>query len=116
MRILIIDQNQGVRQQIINWIREYESSVEIETASKGYDGLIKARSTHFDLILTEINLPDLRGDLALAMLDYDCVKIGITDFFITPEIRGIFDTFLIKPIVRDNINLLLLQNSYLVLS
>jgi DNA-binding LytR/AlgR family response regulator len=58
-KILYIEGNETIRKKVLDRIREagYTGS----GASNGHDGLIKIEETAFDLILSEITLPDMSG-------------------------------------------------------
>ena len=59
MKTLIIDDEPGIRQQL-GFVLEDEG-YEVYTASTGLEGLSKVESQKFDIVITDLMLPDLDG-------------------------------------------------------
>jgi DNA-binding NtrC family response regulator len=57
--ILVIDDEKPIR-DTLKEILEYEEH-KIETATDGYQGLEKAKATHYDIILCDIKMPNMDG-------------------------------------------------------
>jgi YesN/AraC family two-component response regulator len=58
-RILVVDDNVMMRKLIINLFRE--QNLEFEEASNGREGLGKIIENHYDLVITDILMPDMEG-------------------------------------------------------
>lgn len=59
MKTLIIDDEPGIRQQL-SFVLEDEG-YEVQTASTGLEGLKEAEFKNFDIVITDLMLPDLDG-------------------------------------------------------
>ncbi len=59
MRILIIEDNRPVAMALL---RGLKSRYAIDVCLNGRDGLHRAQSTAYDVILLDLNLPDIRGE------------------------------------------------------
>ncbi len=57
--ILVIDDEKPIR-DTLKEILEYEEH-KVETATDGYEGLEKAKATHYDIILCDIKMPNMDG-------------------------------------------------------
>jgi diguanylate cyclase (GGDEF)-like protein len=60
-RILIVDDEEPIRKVILNLLASFGYSNFI-AASNGFDGLKAASLYHPDIIISDFNMPDLRGD------------------------------------------------------
>ncbi len=58
-RILVIDDSAAIRQSV-SFILE-EASYQVVQANDGLDGLQKATAEAFDLVLTDVNMPNMDG-------------------------------------------------------
>lgn len=58
--ILVIEDDEGIS-AITRFSLEMEGNWQVTTASKGKEGLIKAKELHPDVILLDIVLPDISG-------------------------------------------------------
>lgn len=58
-RVLIVDDEESVRELLIAVLED--QPVSIDTAGTGEEGLVKARDTVFDLIITDLKMPGLSG-------------------------------------------------------
>ena len=105
MRILLVDPDFQSQQNLINVIKELEPSLLIEVARSAYDASTRLRFGRYDIIICEIFLPDLRGDLMMGFLKSEAFKIGITGYLTSPEIRRSFDDVLLKPVSEDELKL-----------
>jgi CheY-like chemotaxis protein len=77
-------------------------NAEITIVSTSYEASAYIRSVLFDLLLVEVNLPDLRGDLIVGFAP-EGFKLGMSASHTSPEIRSHFDEFLLKPFVEDEL-------------
>lgn len=58
-RILTVDDSASVRQMVSFTLRK--AGYEVEEAADGRDGLAKARQAKFNLIITDLNMPNMDG-------------------------------------------------------
>jgi YesN/AraC family two-component response regulator len=58
-RVLVVDDNVMMRRLIINLFREQD--LEFDEASDGREGLGKIIGNHYDLVITDILMPDMEG-------------------------------------------------------
>jgi DNA-binding NtrC family response regulator len=111
-KILIVDDEQNIR-DIFSLLLE-EQGYEVETAGKGTIGLKKMRSFKPDLLLLDMNLPDITGLEVLAqvkVLHPETETIIITAFgtiknAVEATRQGAYD-YLEKPINNDELLLLI---------
>lgn len=111
-KILIIDDEQNIR-DIFSMLLE-EQGYEVETAEKGTDGLEKIKTFKPDLLLLDMNLPDISGIEVLAqvkVLHPETEAIIITAFgtiknAVEATRQGAYD-YLEKPIDNDELLLLI---------
>lgn len=111
-KILIIDDEQNIR-DIFSLLLE-EQGYEVETAERGTDGLEKIKTFKPDLLLLDMNLPDITGIEVLAqvkVLHPETETIIITAFgtiknAVEATRQGAYD-YLEKPIDNDELLLLI---------
>jgi two-component system, chemotaxis family, chemotaxis protein CheY len=65
-RILSVDDSASVRQMVSFTLRK--AGYEVAEACDGRDGLIKAGQSRFDMIITDLNMPNLDGIQLIAAL------------------------------------------------
>lgn len=114
MKILIVEQNESFRLKLKTILQSFDSMHQIDFASSGYDSAVIARSCQYDIIISEVFLPDLRGDIAITMLDYDPIRIGMTAGIASADIRRSFDYFFLKPIDMELLRITLLNSQNVV--
>jgi DNA-binding NtrC family response regulator len=103
-KILIIEDEQAIRNVLSNIIQEEDSSYEVELAENGIEGLEKITNNSFDLVLCDIKMPKMDGidlltkameiqpELTLIMISghgdidtaVDCIKKGAFDYISKP--------------------------------
>jgi len=103
-KILIIEDEQAIRNVLSNIIREENDAYEVELAENGVKGLEKLSIESFDLILCDIKMPEMDGiellekaikiqpDITIIMISghgdidtaIDCIKKGAFDFISKP--------------------------------
>jgi len=74
MRVLIIDDNKQVAESLR---RGLKSSYSVDVALTGQDGVMMAESAQYDVILLDLNLPDLSGEDVCASLRFNGLKTPI---------------------------------------
>ena len=103
-KILIIEDEQAIRNVLSNIIQEEDSSYEVELAENGIEGLEKITNNSFDLVLCDIKMPkmdvidlltkamEIQPELTLIMISghgdidtaVDCIKKGAFDYISKP--------------------------------
>lgn len=60
-RILVIDDDELLLFVWNHALKKIENEYEIETTSDGYEALRRIREEHFDLVVTDLLMPDVNG-------------------------------------------------------
>tara|TARA_B100000989_G_scaffold66065_1_gene45937 strand:- start:146 stop:784 length:639 start_codon:yes stop_codon:yes gene_type:complete len=58
---LIVDDHEMIRDAICSFLKEYDATIEMLEASNGNEALQILENKQFDLILTDINMPEMDG-------------------------------------------------------
>ncbi len=102
-KILVVDDDDNMREAVCETIRRMNVA-EVDTAVNGRDGYAKATSSVYDLIISDIRMPDIDGVTMLEMLKVtgidtpvcfitafgsvsgavDALKIGAYDYILKP--------------------------------
>ena len=109
-RVLIADDEKGIRDILAEYMSEM--NFEIETAVNGQDALNKFSTTHFDMVLSDLIMPEMDGMELLKRIkqkDEDVIFIMITGY---PTIQtaveaiksGAYD-YLTKPFHVEDVRL-----------
>jgi two-component system chemotaxis response regulator CheY len=88
-RILVVDDNKTVATLLVD-ILEQLSNFEVVSASGGAEALDLIFSQGFDLVITDVNMPDVSGTELVAKLKSAKVKTRV--IFITGEYLDLHDT------------------------
>lgn len=87
--ILAVDDSKSLRQAVVFTLRR--AGYEVVEAEDGQDGLSKASSQRFDLVLTDYNMPNMDGLALVRELrtrhDYDGVPILVLTTESSEEVR-----------------------------
>ncbi len=117
--ILIVDDETGIRSLIHSAAQEVYSNALIIEASDGTDALIKARRQVFDLVITDLGMPKMKGtDLIEALVEMNSkLKPGsvlvISAFDYSPKLKKLepWLSFISKPCgyqtIKEQIKLIL---------
>lgn len=106
--IIIVDDDEYIRQNISLYLKA--KGYDVETAISGQDALKKAREKHFNVVLLDINLPDVVGTELLATLKETYVDIEVimitgsddVDYAISALNKGA-SGYILKPLNVDNL-------------
>ncbi len=95
-KILVVDDNDSIRQLIMTKLRS--GGFDVVCAESGLDAIQQFNNESFDLILTDINMPGINGNILaqyIRNVTMDVPVIGITG---EPWLAGdYFDTVIEKP-------------------
>ncbi len=103
MRILFVDPDKEYWKFYDQTIKNLDPMAEIIHASLAYEASILLRSSKFDIVIIEIYLPDLRGDLIVNFNNELSYKIGMSAVLSSAEVRRKFDDFILKPFTKDEL-------------
>jgi DNA-binding response OmpR family regulator len=107
-RILIVEDDLDLVEIYSTFLKN--DGYKVETVNEGIQAIEKAQKTTFDLVILDINLPDIMGDkvaIRLKEINENIIIIMITGF---PSLQdsidildvGIYD-ILLKPITADEL-------------
>jgi CheY-like chemotaxis protein len=103
LRILLVDDN-SMNRSLVEAVLTPEAHV-IETAATGTEGLARALAEPFDLIILDIELPGIRGDVICQRLraaGHQTPIVALTASALPQELAAVsgsgFDLVLTKPI------------------
>ncbi|MDH4223779.1 MAG: response regulator, partial [candidate division Zixibacteria bacterium] len=110
--ILVIDDKDSMRQMLAKTLES--EGYEVEVARNGETGLDKAREKRFDLVLTDLKLPQMDGlEVLTSLKDLDpnvavivMTAYGTIETAVQAIKQGAFD-FLAKPFDVDHLNVLI---------
>ena len=60
-RICIVDDDGGVHEFLEDYIKSFSKDVIITHAYNGHEGLVKLEGVKFDLLITDLNMPHMKG-------------------------------------------------------
>lgn len=84
-RILVVEDEPVIRELIRTML--HDGPVEVETAANGVDGLKRARTQVFHLILLDVVLPLMDGVTVCRMLKADPQTAGIPLYMLTAKVK-----------------------------
>ena len=107
-QILIVEDDSSLLEIYSTFLKN--DGYTVETVNEGIQAIEKAQKTTFDLVILDINLPDIRGDevaMRLKEINKNIIIIMITGF---PSFQESIDTLdlgiydiLLKPITADEL-------------
>jgi len=104
MRILIVDDESGVRQMMADTVRRFDDEYEVEEAEDGEEALRILDET-FDLVITDIRMPGMDGvELASIIRERypDIIMFMLTGYaefeYARAAIRSNVSEYLLKPV------------------
>jgi len=112
IQILLIEDEPEVRESYVDMFAFL--GMKVDTAENGLDGLAKLNKKHYDIVVTDLNMPVLDGMEALRRikkLDHNIEVIVITGFAtienaISAMKQGAFD-YITKPVSFDHVKIVL---------
>ena len=101
-RALIIEDEEEIR-EILNFYLQSEG-VEVEEASSGEEGIQKAEKANFDLVVTDLSMPGMKGEKVIEILRTisNVAKIVVSTGSLKFE-ESIVDGTLFKPFNKDDV-------------
>ena len=106
LRVLIVDDAKVLRLMVASILKKVDSVAVIDQATNGLEGLIKVQKHSYDLIITDLNMPNMDGlefvlqirKTPLNKFVKICVLSGETDIEKEKEVRKAgASAYFIKP-------------------
>ena len=111
-RILIVEDSATMRSLLASALTDLGTSVEITEAASGFEALRLLPREPFDLILTDINMPDINGHELLSFVKGNATYRGIPLIIVSTEgserdrEKGLglgADAYLVKPFEPEDL-------------
>ena len=111
-RILIVEDSATMRSLLASALTDLGTSVEVTEAASGFEALRLLPREPFDLILTDINMPDINGLELLSFVKRNAAYRGIPLIIVSTEgserdrEKGLglgADVYLVKPFEPDDL-------------
>jgi DNA-binding NtrC family response regulator len=110
--VLVIDDKESIRKMLLQTL--IAEGHEVEAAANGFEGIKKSKEKHYDVVLTDLKMPDMDGISVLSAVkeeDPDSSVIVMTAYgtietAVQAMKRGAFD-FITKPFDADHLNVLI---------
>jgi two-component system, chemotaxis family, chemotaxis protein CheY len=112
VHILIVEDSPTMRSLVVSALEELGGSVRITEAASGFEALRALPRDHYDLIVTDINMPDINGLELVSFVKRNAAYQGIPLLIISTEgserdrLRGLelgADAYLVKPFAPDDL-------------
>ncbi len=110
--VLVIDDKESIRKMLRQALTA--EGHEVEAASNGFEGIKKTRDRQYDVVLTDLKMPDMDGISVLSAVREEnpdasiivMTAYGTIETAVEAMKRGAFD-FLTKPFDTDHLNVLI---------
>jgi len=102
MKILLVEPDEASARKCCRIVQKVYYNVDITIVRTSYDATSEIRNNLFDLIMMEVNLPDLRGDMIIGFAQ-EGFKLGMSRSNVPNEIKNRFDDFIQKPYTEDQL-------------
>ncbi|NQT30469.1 MAG: response regulator [Candidatus Saganbacteria bacterium] len=110
MKILIVDDEKALADMMALQLGS-DKKYKVEVAYSGREGLAKVASDHFDLVITDYNMPGLDGEELLDAVKKIKPKLPVfifsvyhdDDYTIDSDLRAKADAIISKPIDYDQL-------------
>jgi two-component system chemotaxis response regulator CheY len=108
--ILIVEDSPTMRSLVVSALEELGGPIRITEAASGFEALRALPRDHYDLIVTDINMPDINGLELVSFVKGNAAYRGIPLLIISTEgserdrLRGLelgADAYLVKPFELD---------------
>jgi two-component system chemotaxis response regulator CheY len=110
--ILIVEDSQTMRSLVVSALEELGETIRITEAESGFDALRALPREAYDLIVTDINMPDINGLELVSFVKGNAAYRAIPLLIISTEgserdrLRGLelgADAYLVKPFEPDDL-------------
>ncbi|NIP43539.1 MAG: sigma-54-dependent Fis family transcriptional regulator [candidate division Zixibacteria bacterium] len=110
--VLVIDDKESIRKMLSQTL--VAEGHEVESAANGFEGIKKSKSKQYDVVLTDLKMPDMDGISVLSAVKEEnpdasvivMTAYGTIETAVEAMKRGAFD-FLTKPFDTDHLNVLI---------
>ena len=110
--VLVIDDKESIRKMLSQTL--VAEGHEVESAANGFEGIKKSKSKQYDVVLTDLKMPDMDGISVLSAVREEnpdasvivMTAYGTIETAVEAMKRGAFD-FLTKPFDTDHLNVLI---------
>lgn len=96
-KILVVDDDPQIVKLISNFLHRLRPNDRIITALTCTEALIRLKSDHFDMVISDYNLPDGNGQIVLCNSTPPAYRVGISGMQHQKEFAACCDRFLSKP-------------------
>jgi two-component system chemotaxis response regulator CheY len=110
--ILIVEDSPTMRSLVVSALEELGGALRITEAASGFEALRALPRDHYDLIVTDINMPDINGLELVSFVKRNAAYRAIPLLIISTEgserdrLRGLelgADAYLVKPFEPDDL-------------
>jgi two-component system chemotaxis response regulator CheY len=110
--ILIVEDSPTMRSLVVSALEELGGSIRITEAASGFEALRALPRDQYDLIVTDINMPDINGLELVSFVKRNAAYCAIPLLIISTEgserdrLRGLelgADAYLVKPFEPDDL-------------
>ena len=111
-RILIVEDSPTMRSLLVSALEELDPPVKITEVASGFEALRELPRTAYDLILTDINMPDINGLELVSFLKKNPAWAGVPLIIVSTEsserdrVKGLglgADAYLVKPFEPEDL-------------
>jgi two-component system chemotaxis response regulator CheY len=110
--ILIVEDSPTMRSLVVSALEDLDGTIRITEAASGFEALRALPRDHYDLIVTDINMPDINGLELVSFVKRTAAYRAIPLLIISTEgserdrLRGLelgADAYLVKPFEPDDL-------------
>jgi two-component system chemotaxis response regulator CheY len=111
-RLLVVEDSPTMRDWIATVLEDLEPAVKIDLAASGFEALRLLPRQHYDLIVTDINMPDIHGLELISFVRSDARHMGTPLVIVSTESseedrrRGLAlgaNAYLVKPFAAPDL-------------
>ena len=103
LKFLLINDDVSEMETLRQIILDIDPTNEIDMSHSSSDALNQFRKRRYDIVITEIYLGGIQGNVLIDNCRNKCFKVGMAEHLDSPAIRQPFNHFLIKPISKESI-------------
>ena len=112
IRVCVVDDHSGVRAGIIRLLKGAKNILVVGEAANGAEAIALARSKKPDLLLLDVELPDLRGDVVMRMIRENRPEIkvlSVSSYSDREHVRAMVENTVDGYITKDEAPTMLLE-------